>query len=102
MAVERSPSAPGASRARVVRHFPASTRSSLEARLASAERELRVQFTRIAQLQAEVDLLVGALRRLPDADQRDQCSLSAAVMRAYDQSRHDAEDRIEGNRLRLG
>jgi len=39
--------------------------SSVEKRLASAERELRVQFTRIAQLQAELDLLLGAFRRLP-------------------------------------
>ena len=32
-------------------------------RLANAERELRVQFTRIAQLQAQLDVLLGALRR---------------------------------------
>jgi hypothetical protein len=49
-----------------------------------------MQFTRIAQLQAELDLLVGALRRLPDAVQGNQSSLGAAVMRASDQSRHDA------------
>ena len=39
---------------------------SLEAvneRLAKAERELRIQFTRIAQLQAQLDVVVGALRR---------------------------------------
>lgn len=101
MAVERSPSAPGASHARVIPDFPASTRPSIEKRLASAERELRVQFTRIAQLQAELDLLMGALRRLSD-DQRDQCSSVAAVMRASDQSRHAAEERIQGDRLRLG
>jgi hypothetical protein len=77
MAVERSQSAPAASRAPVIRHFPASTVWSVEKRLASAERELRVQFTRIAQLQAELDLLMGALRRLPDAVQKDQ--LGAAV-----------------------
>jgi hypothetical protein len=35
-------------------------------RLANAERELRVQFTRIAQLQAQLDVLLGALRRSPD------------------------------------
>ena len=34
-------------------------------RLADAERELRVQFTRIAQLQAQLDVVVGALRRSP-------------------------------------
>ena len=35
---------------------------SVEQRLARTERELVVQFTRIAQLQAEVDQLVAALR----------------------------------------
>jgi hypothetical protein len=34
-------------------------------RLANAERELRVQFTRIAQLQAQLDVVLGALRRSP-------------------------------------
>jgi hypothetical protein len=99
MAVERSPSAAGASRVRIIRHYPASRTSSVENRLASAEQELRVQFTRIAQLQAELDLLAGTLRRLPDAVQPDRRSSGAAVMRA---SRHDAEDRIQGDRLRLG
>jgi hypothetical protein len=36
-------------------------------RLVSTERELRVQFTRIAQLQAQLDVVLGALRRSPDA-----------------------------------
>ena len=37
-------------------------------RLAKAERELRIQFTRIAQLQAQLDVIVGLLRRqLPGA-----------------------------------
>ena len=102
MAVKRSPSVPVPRAARVIRHFPASPTWSVEKRFAAAERELRVQFTRIAQLQAELDLLVGALRRLPDAVQRDQCSLGAAVMRASDHRRHDAEERIQGDRLRLG
>lgn len=35
-------------------------------RLANAERELRLQFTRIAQLQAQLDLLLAALRRSRD------------------------------------
>ena len=35
-------------------------------RLANAERELGVQFTRIAQLQAQLDVVLGALRRSPD------------------------------------
>lgn len=38
-------------------------RSSIEQRLASAEQELRVQFTRIAQLQAELDLLRATVKR---------------------------------------
>jgi hypothetical protein len=32
-------------------------------RLAKAEHELRIQFTRIAQLQAQLDVIVGALQR---------------------------------------
>jgi hypothetical protein len=40
---------------------------AVEQRLATAERELRIQFTRIAQLQAELDLLLAALRRATDA-----------------------------------
>ena len=36
---------------------------AVEERLACAERELRIQFTRIAQLQAEFDVLLAALRR---------------------------------------
>ena len=39
---------------------------AVEQRLASAERELRIQFTRIAQLQSELDLLLTALRRATD------------------------------------
>ena len=35
-------------------------------RLANAERELRVQFTRIAQLQAQLDVVLGALRHSPN------------------------------------
>jgi hypothetical protein len=37
----------------------------MERRIASAERELRIQFTRIAQLQAELDVLLATLRRPP-------------------------------------
>jgi len=76
--------------------------SSVENRLARPEQELRVQFTRIAQLQAELDVLAGTLRRLPDAVQPDRCSAGAAEMRASDQSRYDAEERFQGDRLRLG
>ena len=38
-------------------------------RLCIAERELRVQFTRIAQLQAQLDLVLEALRRSPQGSQ---------------------------------
>ena len=37
----------------------------LEQRLDCAERELRIQFTRIAQLQAQLDLLLASLRVSP-------------------------------------
>jgi hypothetical protein len=48
------------------RHATARSLSTVEQRLAVAEQELRIQFTRIAQLQAELDLLQAALRRSPD------------------------------------
>jgi hypothetical protein len=54
--------APPASRGRVIR-IPASSAWAIEKRLANAEQELRVQFTRIAQLQAELDLVLAAFRR---------------------------------------
>jgi hypothetical protein len=57
-----SVSTPSASRTRVNRGSPTSN-WVVEQRLARAERELRVQFTRIAQLQAELDLVVAMLRR---------------------------------------
>jgi hypothetical protein len=38
---------------------------AINQRLCGTERELRVQFTRIAQLQAQLDLVLGALRRSP-------------------------------------
>jgi hypothetical protein len=40
---------------------------AVEQRLAAAERELRIQFTRIAQLQADLDLMLAALRHATDA-----------------------------------
>jgi hypothetical protein len=61
-----SKSAPPASLARFDRQATAQSLSTVEQRLAVAERELRIQFTRIAQLQAELDLLQAALRRSPD------------------------------------
>ena len=38
---------------------------TVDQRLANAERELRIQFSRIAQLQGQLDVLLGALRRSP-------------------------------------
>ena len=43
---------------------------ALDERLSGVERELRLQFTRIAQLQAELDLSSGALRRLSEETDR--------------------------------
>ena len=40
--------------------------SAVTQRLAKAEQELQVQFTRIAQLQAQLDLVLVALRRLTE------------------------------------
>ena len=57
-----SESPPSASHARVIRTAPTSN-VAVEQRLARAEQELRMQFTRIAQLQAELDLVVAMLRR---------------------------------------
>lgn len=57
-----SVSTPSASRTRVTRGSPTS-HEAVEQRLARAEQELRLQFTRIAQLQAELDLVVATLRR---------------------------------------
>jgi len=36
--------------------------SAVNKRLAEAERQLEIQFTRIAQLQAQLDLVLGALQ----------------------------------------
>jgi len=44
--------------------------SAVTQRLARAEQELQVQFTRIAQLQAQLDLVLAALRRLTEGSQR--------------------------------
>jgi hypothetical protein len=54
------------SASRAVRGFATESLWAVNQRLADAEQELRVQFTRIAQLQAQLDLLLGALRRSPD------------------------------------
>jgi len=62
--------APPASRGRGIRGSPAASMSAVQNRLSNAERELRVQFSRIAQLQAELDRVLAALRRLePPTDQ---------------------------------
>jgi hypothetical protein len=60
-----SASPPSASRA-VRRNSASESLWDVNQRLANAERELRVQFIRIAQLQAQLDLVLGALRRSPD------------------------------------
>jgi len=59
------PSASPTSAAGAVRRGSAAVASpwTLNQRLGIAERELRVQFTRIAQLQAQLDVVLGALRR---------------------------------------
>jgi len=57
-----SVSAPSASHTRGIRAAPTSN-GAVEQRLARAEQELRMQFTRIAQLQAELDLVLAMLRR---------------------------------------
>jgi hypothetical protein len=51
---------------RVVRRGSAESVWVVNQRLAEAESELRIQFTRIAQLQAQLDLVVAALRRSPN------------------------------------
>jgi hypothetical protein len=63
---------PPASVARLDRGFTAQSQWAVEQRLARAERELRLQFTRIAQMQAQLDLLTATLRRSPVAPSRDR------------------------------
>ena len=46
---------------------PPKTLGAVNQRLVKAEQELRIQFSRIAQLQAQLDVVVGALRRSPGA-----------------------------------
>lgn len=74
----RSEGPPVASRVRVSRGSTAQSLWAVEQRLGNAERELRIQFTRIAQLQSELDLLLTALRRATDAH---TMSLSAECVR---------------------
>lgn len=52
-------------RLRLDRGFTLHSEWAVEQRLANAERELRIQFSRIAQLQAELDLLRASFRRSP-------------------------------------
>jgi hypothetical protein len=49
--------------AAVRRGFRTESLQAVNERLANAEQELRVQFTRIAQLQAQLDVVSGSLRR---------------------------------------
>lgn len=60
-----SESLPSASRA-VRRGSAAESLWAVNQRLANAERELRTQFIRIAQLQAQLDVVLGALRDSSD------------------------------------
>ena len=46
-------------------HFLTQSLSTVEERLAAAERELKVQFARIAQLQAQLDRVVTVFRTRP-------------------------------------
>jgi hypothetical protein len=61
-----SESPPPASPASVERGSIGQSLWAVEQRPAGAERELRIQFIRIAQLQADLDLLQAALRHPPD------------------------------------
>ena len=65
MAPDRLPSGsqPLAAPARFDRGSAARSLWAVEQRLASRERELRIGFTRIAQRQVELELLLAALRR---------------------------------------
>jgi hypothetical protein len=60
------PSASASASGVVRRGSAAESLWTVDQRLTNAEGELRVQFTRIAQLQAQLDLVLGALRRSPD------------------------------------
>ena len=64
------PESPPAVSRQVGRASVAESLSVVNQRLASAERELRTQFIRIAQLQAQLDLVLGALRGSPDGAHR--------------------------------
>jgi hypothetical protein len=55
-----------ASSGAVRRRSPAESLWAVNERLDKTERELRIQFSRIAQLQAQLDVVVGALRRSPE------------------------------------
>ena len=65
-------SEPAASRT-VRRGSAAGSLWAVTQRLANVERELRTQFIRIAQLQAQLDLALGALRNSPDSSPREAC-----------------------------
>ena len=54
---------PGGSIARLGRRSTGESLRALQRRLECVEHELHVQFTRIAQLQAEIDCVVAPLRR---------------------------------------
>lgn len=75
--------APRNSRARVIADSPLTSTTLVDERLDSAECQLRVQFTRIAQLQAELDVMSAVFRRWMSApstglDDRGPCVRDAA------------------------
>jgi hypothetical protein len=65
--MRRHPSASPSARSALgaVRRSATESLWAVHQRVANAEQELRIQFTRIARLQAQLDVVVGALRRLP-------------------------------------
>ena len=65
-AAERTPSKRRSDDLRGGRYRLGSSCPPVRQRLSRAEQELRVQFTRIAQLQAQLDVVLGALLRSPD------------------------------------
>jgi len=70
--------------------FSTPSPSTVEERLAAAERELKVQFTRIAQLQAQLNRVVVVFRAVPtDPDHSDE-QPGSARRGARSVAQHDA------------
>ena len=60
-----------------VNSFSTGSMSTVEERLAAAERELKVQFARIAQLQAQLDRVAAVFRAVPTDPHHSECSREA-------------------------